>query len=94
MDVLINGIKRPLRFGVRFELEIEQKMGKTFGQMQNITTKETIQMFYIALEVGAKKAGTTLDFSIEELIDAIDDNGKMMKTFEEAMVKAYVVPKG
>jgi hypothetical protein len=51
-------------------------------------------MFYIALEVGAKKAGTTLDFSIEELIDAIDDNGKMMKTFEEAMVKAYVVPKG
>jgi hypothetical protein len=92
-DVLINGSKWPMRFGVRFELEIEKRIGRTFGQMTKITTEETITMFYIALEVGAKKAGRQLDFSIDELIDAIDDNPALVQSFEQGLTAAYLAPK-
>ena len=93
-EVLINGRKWPLRFGVRFELDVEEKLNRTFGKMTDLNTRDTIHMFYLALENGARKQGTQLDFSIEELIDAIDENPSIIKTFEEAMVEAYVVPKG
>jgi hypothetical protein len=92
-EVLINGTKWPMRFGVRFELEVEKRIGRTFGQMNKISTEETITMFYIALEVGAKKTGRTLDFSIEDLIDAIDDNPMVIQAFEQGMTAAYIAPK-
>jgi hypothetical protein len=92
-DVLINGHNWPMRFGVRFELEVEKRIGRTFGQMTKITTEETITMFYIALEVGAKKAGRNLDFSIDQLIDAIDDNPLIIQSFEQGLTEAYIAPK-
>jgi hypothetical protein len=92
-EILINGQKWPMRFGIRFELEVEKKINKTFGHMSNITAEETITMFYLCLEVGAKKISKSLTFSIEELIDAIDDNPGILNEFEIALTEAYISPK-
>ena len=92
MQVECNNQVYPFGFGVRFEIEYQKRIGSTFGSGEPMTLEQSVEMFKIALEVGAKKQKKEFDLSDDDILDIIDSDKKAFEKMQEAMTTHYEIP--
>ena len=88
-EVIINGKPYPVRYGVRFEIDFEETF-KTPLRGSALGTRETIHMYWLALKNGLKDK--KIDITVENLIDAFDQDETLQKSFETSLIEWYKIP--
>lgn len=82
----INGIDVPVKFSMIGLFRYLESKGKGLEDLSGLTFLEILDIFWIAVRTGYRRAGTENPFKSEDdFFDAIDDDTAAIERFTEAM---------
>lgn len=84
--ILINGIEVPVKFSMIGLFKYLETKGKGLEDLSSLSFLEILDIFWIAVRTGYRRAGQENPFKSEdEFFDAIDDDTPAIERFTEAM---------
>lgn len=87
--IIVNGIEVPVRFSITGMFEVLESKNKGLGDLSNLTFLEILDICWMAVRVGCRRAGQENPFkSKDDFFDAIDDDTAAIERFTVAMNKS------
>ena len=80
--VTVNGKDYPVRFGHRQMVIFEERNNRGMDGADIIgKRKDLFEFYYCAILAGCARAGVECDITLDEVIDACDDDTELFNTF-------------